>query len=110
MSGGAGAEQQVILAPAAKRPAMPLVRAAPLADIVAVIASIGLILTYVGFWSAPLTGYGARSAGFLRNFYYPAYLLALVLVCMRPGRALEAMARAPLLVALRPRRAAAHLW
>jgi len=100
----------MILAPAGKRPSLPLVRAAPLADIVAVVASIGLILTYVGFWSAPLTGYGARSADFLRNFYYPAYLLALVLVCMRPGRALKGMVRSPLLIALLLLTAATYFW
>ncbi|WP_368933576.1 O-antigen ligase family protein [Brevundimonas naejangsanensis] len=110
MSGGAGADDQMILAPAGKRPSLPLVRAAPLADIVAVVASIGLILTYVGFWSAPLTGYGARSADFLRNFYYPAYLLALVLVCMRPGRALKGMVRSPLLIALLLLTAATYFW
>ncbi len=110
MSGEAGADDQMILAPAGKRPSLPLVRAAPLADIVAVVASIGLILTYVGFWSAPLTGYGARSADFLRNFYYPAYLLALVLVCMRPGRALKGMVRSPLLIALLLLTAATYFW
>ena len=110
MSGGAGAEDQMIPAPAAKRRSLSLVRAAPLADIVAVIASIGLILTYVGFWSAPLTGYGARSADFLRNFYYPAYLLALALVCMRPGRALKGMLRSPLLIALLLLTAATYFW
>lgn len=110
MSGGAGADDQMILAPAGKRTSLPLVRAAPLADIVAVVASIGLILTYVGFWSAPLTGYGARSADFLRNFYYPAYLLALVLVCMRPGRALKGMVRSPLLIALLLLTAATYFW
>ncbi|MFS0739641.1 O-antigen ligase [Brevundimonas sp. 3P9-tot-E] len=96
--------------PAAKRPSLPLVRAAPLADIVAVVASVGLILTYVGFWSAPLTGYGARSADFLRNFYYPAYLLALILVCLRPERALKGLIRSPLLIALLLLTAATYFW
>jgi len=86
------------------------VRAAPLADIVAVVASVGLILTYVGFWSAPLTGYGARSADFLRNFYYPAYLLALILVCLRPERALKGLIRSPLLIALLLLTAATYFW
>ncbi|WP_312204975.1 O-antigen ligase family protein [Brevundimonas sp.] len=85
-------------------------RAAPLADIVAVVASVGLILTYVGFWSAPLTGYGARSADFLRNFYYPAYLLALILVCLRPERALKGLIRSPLLIALLLLTAATYFW
>ncbi len=96
--------------PAAKRPSLPLVRAAPLAYIVAVVASVGLILTYVGFWSAPLTGYGARSADFLRNFYYPAYLLALILVCLRPERALKGLIRSPLLIALLLLTAATYFW
>ncbi|MBN9479022.1 MAG: O-antigen ligase family protein [Bordetella sp.] len=90
--------------------AAPLIRAAPLADIVAVAASIGLILTYVGFWSAPLTGYGARSADFLRNFYYPAYLMAVVLVGMRPGRAIRGMIRSPLLIALLLLTAGTYFW
>jgi len=81
-----------------------------LADIVALIASVGLILTYVGFWSAPLTDYGARSADFLRNFYYPAYLLAVVLVCMRPERAIRGMVRSPLLIALLLLTAATYFW
>jgi len=87
-----------------------MVRAAPLADVVALIASVGLILTYVGFWSAPLTDYGARSADFLRNFYYPAYLLAVVLVCMRPERAIRGMVRSPLLIALLLLTAATYFW
>jgi len=81
-----------------------------LADVVALIASVGLILTYVGFWSAPLTDYGARSADFLRNFYYPAYLLAVVLVCMRPERAIRGMVRSPLLIALLLLTAATYFW
>ena len=93
-----------------RRSPLPLVRAAPLADIVALIASVGLILTYVGFWSAPLTDYGARSADFLRNFYYPAYLLAVVLVCMRPERAIRGMVRSPLLIALLLLTAATYFW
>ena len=74
------------------------------------VASVGLILTYVGFWSAPLTGYGARSADFLRNFYYPAYLLALILVCLRPERALKGLIRSPLLIALLLLTAATYFW
>lgn len=93
-----------------RRSPLPLVRAAPLTDVVALIASVGLILTYVGFWSAPLTDYGARSADFLRNFYYPAYLLAVVLVCMRPERAIRGMVRSPLLIALLLLTAATYFW
>jgi O-antigen ligase len=89
---------------------LPLVRTASLTDIAAVVASVGLILTYVGFWSAPLTNYGARSADFLRNFYYPAYLMALVLVCMRPERAIRGMVRSPLLIALLLLTAATYFW
>src|SRR5690606_26009295 len=95
------------VSPAASR-AAPLIRAAPLADIVAFATSVGLILTYVSFWGAPLTNYGARSADFLRNFYYPAYLMALVLVCMRPDRAVRGRARLPPLLALRVLPAATH--
>ncbi|GAA0771021.1 O-antigen ligase [Brevundimonas olei] len=97
------------VSPAASR-AAPLIRAAPLADIVAFATSVGLILTYVSFWGAPLTNYGARSADFLRNFYYPAYLMALVLVCMRPDRAVRGMARSPLLIALLLLTAATYFW
>lgn len=103
-------DTQMAPGPAVRRTALPLVRAAPLADIVALIASVGLVLTYVGFWSAPLTGYGARSADFLRNFYYPAYLLALILVCMRPERAVKGLIRSPLLIALLLLTAATYFW
>lgn len=103
-------DTQMAPGPAVRRTALPLVRAAPLADIVALIASVGLVLTYVGFWSAPLTGYGARSADFLRNFYYPAYLLALILVCMRPERAVRSLIRSPLLIALLLLAAATYFW
>lgn len=110
MPTGPATDMRTAPAPTQRPSPLPLVRTASLTDIAAVVASVGLILTYVGFWSAPLTNYGARSADFLRNFYYPAYLMALVLVCMRPERAIRGMVRSPLLIALLLLTAATYFW
>ncbi|MFC5371202.1 O-antigen ligase family protein [Brevundimonas faecalis] len=82
----------------------------PLADAVALAASVALILIYSDFWGSPLTGYGEKSADFLRNFYYPAYPLALMLVCMRPGQAVKAVLKSPFLIGLLVLTAATYFW
>lgn len=78
----------------------PLVRATPYGDILAFLASVLIILIYSQAWAAPMTGYGVRSADFLRNGFYPAYGLALGLFLIRPGTALKALAGSPLLILL----------
>ena len=59
-----------------------------------------IVLIYSQSWVAPMTGYGVRSADFLRNGFYPAFALAIGLVLSRPGTALKALAGAPLLILL----------
>lgn len=88
----------------------PVTRATPYADILAFLASVLVVLIYSQSWAAPMTGYGARSADFLRNGYYPAYVLAVGLVLIRPGAALKALARSPLMILLLALTAASVLW
>ena len=88
----------------------PVARATPYGDILAFLASVLVVLIYSQSWAAPMTGYGARSADFLRNGYYPAYALAVGLVLTRPGAALQALARSPLLILLLALTAASFLW
>ena len=88
----------------------PLPRALPYADILAFVGSLALILIYSQSWAAPLTGYGARSADFLRNGYYPAYLIAVALVMTRPGTAAKALARSPILILMVALAAASIMW
>jgi len=90
--------------------AAPVARARPYADILAFLASVLIVLIYSQSWGAPLTGYGARSADFLRNGYYPAYALAVGLVLTRPGTALQALARSPLMILLLLLAAASFMW
>ena len=87
----------------------PVTRATPYADILAFLASVMIVLIYSQSWAAPMTGYGLRSADFLRNGYYPAYALAVGLVLIRPGTALKALARSPLLILLLALTAASFL-
>ncbi|MGO4410404.1 MULTISPECIES: O-antigen ligase family protein [unclassified Brevundimonas] len=87
-----------------------MTRATPYADILAFLASVLVVLIYSQSWAAPMTGYGARSADFLRNGYYPAYVLAVGLVLIRPGAALKALARSPLMILLLALTAASVLW
>ena len=97
---GPTAQSVRLAADAASRPATPLVRATPYGDILAFLASVMIVLIYSQSWAAPMTGYGVRSADFLRNGFYPAYALAIGLVLTRPGTALKALAGAPLLILL----------
>lgn len=106
----AGAQPHRPRRPSASAPAAPLVRAAPYADILAFVASVGVLLIFSGSWGAILTDYGAKSADFLRNGYYPAYGLAVVLVCTRPGQALKAVLRSPLMVVLLLLAALSFFW
>lgn len=85
-------------------------RATPYADILAFAASVLLVLIYSQSWAAPMTGYGQRSADFLLYFFYPAYALAVGLVLTRPGAALQALARSPLLLALLALATVSFLW
>lgn len=87
-----------------------MARATPYGDILAFLASVMIVLIYSQAWAAPMTGYGARSADFLRNGFYPAYVLALGLVLIRPGTALKALAGAPLLILLILLTAASVAW
>lgn len=87
-----------------------MARATPYGDILAFLASVLVVLIYSQSWAAPMTGYGARSADFLRNGYYPAYALATILVLTRPGMALKALARSPLLILLLALTALSVLW
>lgn len=88
----------------------PVARATPYADILAFAASVLLVLVYSQSWAAPMTGYGQRSADFLVNFFYPAYVLAVGLVLTRPGAAVHALARSPLLLALLALAAVSVVW
>lgn len=88
----------------------PAVRATPWMDVAAFGASLLIILIYSQSWAAPMTGYGERSADFLRNFYYPAYGLALLLVIIHPGTAFKALSGAPLLLMLLALTAASYFW
>ncbi|MNE08202.1 O-Antigen ligase [compost metagenome] len=108
MAGGRLASARIGVAP--PRPAAPLVRAVPYADILAYAASVGLILIFSGSWGAILTDYGAKSADFLRNGYYPGYVLALLLVASRPGATGLALLRSPLLIGLLLLTAASYFW
>ncbi|MNQ42952.1 O-Antigen ligase [compost metagenome] len=90
--------------------AAPVARARPYADILAFLASVLIVLIYSQSWAAPMTGYGARSADFLRNGYYPAYALAVGLVLTRPGTALQALARSPLMILLLALTAVSVMW
>lgn len=85
-------------------------RPLPYTDLLAFIASVTLILIFSGSWGALLTGYGARSADFLRNGYYPGYLLALGLALSRPGATGLALLRSPLLMGLLLLTAASYFW
>lgn len=96
-------------ADAATRPA-PVMRATPYGDILAFIASVMIVLIYSQSWAAPMTGYGARSADFLRNGFYPAYALAVGLLLTRPGTALKAVGRSPLLILMLLLTAASVAW
>lgn len=49
-----------------------MVRATPYGDVLAFLASVLIVLIYSQAWGAPMTGYGVRSADFLRNGFYPA--------------------------------------
>ncbi|AYG93779.1 O-antigen ligase family protein [Brevundimonas naejangsanensis] len=108
MAGGTPASARIGVAP--RRPAAPLVRAVPYGDILAFAASVGLILIFSGSWGAILTDYGKKSADFLRNGYYPGYLLALALVASRPSAAALAVLRSPLLIGLLLLTAASFFW
>lgn len=108
MVGGTPAIARIGAAP--RRPAVPLVRAVPYGDILAFAASVGLILIFSGSWGALLTDYGRKSADFLRNGYYPGYVLALALVASRPGAAALAVLRSPLLIGLLLLTAASYFW
>ncbi|WP_312783995.1 O-antigen ligase [Brevundimonas sp.] len=85
-------------------------RATPYGDILAFIASVMIVLIYSQSWAAPMTGYGARSADFLRNGFYPAYALAVGLLLTRPGTALKAVGRSPLLILMLLLTAASVAW
>ncbi|MNU62820.1 O-Antigen ligase [compost metagenome] len=85
-------------------------RTRPYAEILAFLASVLIVLIYSQSWAALMTGYGARSADFLRNGYYPAYALAVGLVLTRPGVALQALARSPLMILLLALTAASFMW
>ena len=85
-------------------------RATPYGDILAFIASVMIVLIYSQSWAAPMTGYGARSADFLRNGFYPAYALAVGLLLTRPGTALKAIGRSPLLILMLLLTAASVAW
>lgn len=108
MTAAASTRQDTGEAP--RRPPAPLVRPAPYADLLAFIASVALVLIFSGSWGAILTNYGAKSADFLRNGYYPGYLLALGLVLSRPGPAALALLRSPLLIGLLLLTAASYFW
>lgn len=95
---------------AVRRPLGPAVRATPWTDVAAFAASLAIILIYSQSWAAPMTGYGQRSADFLRNFYYPAYGLALAMVLLRPGYSFKAVMRTPLLILLLSLTAASVMW
>ena len=88
----------------------PATRAIPVTDVLAFLASLGIILIYSQSWAAPLTGYGQRSADFLRHFYYPAYGLALLIVMTRPGQSFRALVSSPFLLLLLALVALSSLW
>jgi exopolysaccharide production protein ExoQ len=88
----------------------PAVRATSWADVAAYVASLAIILIYSQSWAAPMTGYGLRDADFLRNFYYPAYGLAVLIILTRPGHAFRALVSTPWLLLLLGMVALSSLW
>ncbi len=89
-----------------------LARARPtsLTEVLAFASSVAIVLIYSGIWFAPLTGYGAAIPGWITLFYYPAYVLTLVLIALRPQRAFLALTRSPFLIGLIALAAASTLW
>lgn len=88
----------------------PSVRTTSWLDVCAYVASLAIILIYSQSWAAPMTGYGAREADFLRHFYYPAYGLALLIILSRPGLAFRAVCSTPFLLLLLALVALSSLW
>ena len=79
-------------------------------DGLAFAASVLIVLLYGQIWFAPLTGYGEASADQLKAVFYPAYLLAIGLVLLRPQETLRILKRSPWLVALILLVIASNVW
>lgn len=79
-------------------------------DGLAFAASVLIVLLYGQIWFAPLTGYGQASADPLKAVFYPAYMLAIALVLLRPGETLRILKRSPWLLALILLVIASNVW
>jgi len=79
-------------------------------DGLAFIASVTMLLIYAHIWYGPLTDYGRIEPSFIRLVFYPAYLLAALLVASHWLRLLKGLALSPFLIALFAFATASVFW
>ncbi len=81
-------------------------------DVVAWLATIGMLLLYSQAWLAPVFGdtVDVQEGPLVRALYIPAYLVGLFLVGLKPGASLAGLIRQPFLIAILCIAAASTFW
>lgn len=94
------------------RAAYPVAGGANWADRVALIAALGLFLTYSQFWVFAILGEAGDPASnsLVRLLYLPAYGAAAIMFLLGPGATLKALSRQPFLLLLLAMVAISTFW
>jgi O-antigen ligase len=81
-------------------------------DIVAWLATVGMLLLYSQAWLVPLFGetVNVQEGALVRALYIPGYLVGLFLVALKPGASLAGLIRQPFLIAILCIAAASTAW
>ena len=81
-------------------------------DLVAWLATIGMLLLYSQAWLVPVFGdtVDVQEGPLVRALYIPAYLVGLFLVVLKPGATLSGLVRQPFLIAILCIAAASTFW
>ncbi len=81
-------------------------------DIVAWLATVGMLLLYSQAWLVPLFGetVSVQEGSLVRALYIPGYLVGLFLVALKPGASLVGLIRQPFLIAILCIAAASTAW
>jgi exopolysaccharide production protein ExoQ len=81
-------------------------------DIVAWLATVGMLLLYSQAWLVPLFGetVNVQEGSLVRALYIPGYLVGLFLVAQKPGASMAGLIRQPFLIAILCIAAASTAW
>jgi exopolysaccharide production protein ExoQ len=81
-------------------------------DLLAWLATIGMLLLYSQAWLVPVFGetVDVSEGALVRALYIPAYLVGLFLVALKPGATFAGLIRQPFLIAILCIAAASTFW